>query len=95
MDLGDDDGLHIRIDQVLGYRELFTKNIENAIASDKSDQNYIAIGNIFTDRYFRIGSQFQYRQFCFGHNLHRRFAFQTAIAMMVVVERLEIFALSF
>jgi len=43
VNLGDDDGFHIRIDQILRHVESFAENIEDTIAADKSNQNDIAI----------------------------------------------------
>ncbi len=93
MNLSDDDGFHIRIDQILRYFEVFAENIEDAIAPDKSNQNDIAIGDIRTDRNFCISPQFQDRQLRIANHLHRGFALQATVAVMLVMKRLKIFAL--
>ena len=95
MNLGDDNGFQIRIDQILGDFESFTKNVENTIASDKTDKRDIAIWNFLHPRQFCIGSQLLDRKLRLIHNLHRSLALQTAVAMMSVVKGLKIFALPF
>jgi len=95
VNLGDDDGFHIRIDQILRHVESFAENIEDTIAADKSNQNDIAIGDIRTNRNFRICSQFQDRQLRGGNHLNGSLALQATVAMVLVVKRLKVFALTF
>lgn len=54
MTFGKNHGLHIRIDQVPWYFELFTEYIERSVAANESNQDDLPIRNVFQLR--QLGS---------------------------------------
>ena len=68
MNLGDNDRFDVRVNKVLGHLECFAEDIEIAVASYKSDQNDIPIGDIlkswnlciWTERSDRIRALFNH-----------------------------------
>lgn len=95
MVLGEDHGLDVRVDEIRGYLELFTEDVKLAVTSYEPDEHDLPVRDVVESRRFSVGCQGYGPILSLLDKLHGRSAFQAAIPVMLVVEPLEVLALSF
>ena len=84
---------NVRINEIFGHLEIFTEDIELSIASDEADQGYVAVWDLSDLWQPGIWPQ-GYRLKFFGSDYFQwGLPLQAAVAVVPVVECLEVFAL--
>jgi hypothetical protein len=90
-----DDGLHIRIDKILGHDERFPENMEGLIAADEAYEQDPAIRDDGDGRNLRVGTQHQGGEVVLLDDLVGGLALEAAVAVVPVVKTLKILRLPF
>ena len=95
MDLRKDHRLEVGVDEISRYLEFFAEDVELAVTAYEPEQYNLPVRDIVESRQLGIGRQGYGLIACLLDELHGRFAFQTTVPVMLVVEPLKIFALPF
>jgi hypothetical protein len=90
-----DDGLHIRIDKILGHDERFPENMEGLIAADEAYEQDPAVRDDGDGRNLRVGTQHQGGEVVLLDDLVGGLALEAAVAVVPVVKTLKILRLPF
>jgi hypothetical protein len=88
-----DDGLDVGIDKVIGYDELFPKNMQSPITADEAYEQDTAIRDDGDGRNLGVGPQYQGREVMLLDDLVGRLPVEAAVTMVPVVKTLEVLCL--